>query len=251
MPIIEYTVRSIRDLLAVLPRVYGRPRRTVWFRGQENEGWPLLPSLLRPPDRSNNEMVYVKRFKQHASPFLDQVPQHEWEWLFLMQHYDVPTRLLDWSESALVGLWFSLVAPNRGADRKGALWCLYPNELNKISGLDMKPPHDIPCFGDDDVLDKYLPSRVIGVATADFNPVAVVAPRQFKRLYAQLGVFTLFHRNSTPIEELGNENHVRKIVIPIAAKPRLRRELDYLMVNELALFPELDKVGRRVNAIQP
>ena len=31
MSIVHYTVRSIRDLLTVLPRVYGRPRRTVWF----------------------------------------------------------------------------------------------------------------------------------------------------------------------------------------------------------------------------
>ena len=179
MPVVQYTVRSISDLLRVLPRVYGTPRKTVWFRGQENEAWKLLPSLVRPPDRSNNEMVYVKRFKQHASPFLDQVPSHEWEWLFLMQHYEVPTRLLDWSESALVGLWFALAEPKRKADRnkRGAVWCLYPNELNRISKLDMKPPHDIPCFGDDEVLNKYLPSRVIGVTTADFNPVAIVAPR--------------------------------------------------------------------------
>jgi hypothetical protein len=253
MPIVQYTVRSIGDLLRVLPRVYGTPRKTVWFRGQENEVWKLLPSLVRPPDRSNNEMVYVKRFKQHASPFLDQVPSDEWDWLFLMQHYEVPTRLLDWSESALVGLWFALAEPKRKADRnkRGVVWCLYPNELNRISKLDMKPPHDIPCFGDDEVLDKYLPSRVIGVTTADFNPVAIVAPRRFQRLYAQQGVFTLFHRNSTAIEELGTQTQVRKIVIPVNAKPRLRRELDYLMVNELALFPELGKVGRRVNEIEP
>jgi FRG domain len=253
MEIVKYTVRSISDLLKVLPRIYGTPSRTVWFRGQENEEWKLLPSLIRPPNRSVKEIVYLKRFKQHAAPFLEQVPLHEWDWLFLMQHYEVPTRLLDWSESALVGLYFALVEPKKtsGKNKPGAVWCLYPNELNMISKLDMNPPEDIPCFGDDVLLEKYLPSRVIGVTTADSNPVALVAPRQFKRLYAQQGVFTLFHRNATPIEQLGDQRHIRKIVIPVAAKARLRRELAYLRVDELALFPELDKVGRHVNEIQP
>ena len=253
MPIQKKSISSIGDLLRALPSVFGTPKRTVWFRGHSCEDWKLLPSLIRPPNRADDEIVFFKRFKQHAFPFLDRIPQYEWEWLFLMQHYGVPTRLLDWSESPLVGMYFALLEPSarRDKSKNAVLWCLYPNELNSISNLNLNPPYDIPCFGDDQVLESYLPSRVIGVQSAVYNPLAIIAPRQFKRLYAQQGVFTLFHRNQSAIEVLGNQSHIFKLVIPVAAKDNLRKELEYLMINQLALFPELEKVGRRVYEIQP
>jgi hypothetical protein len=198
-------------------------------------------------------MVLLKRFKQHGFPYLEQIPSEEWEWLFLMQHHGVPTRLLDWSESPLVGLYFALVEPKNKKDKKkdGALWCLHPTELNAISNVTLNPPHDIPAFGDDKVLEAYLPSRVIGVTSASNGPLAIIAPRQFRRLHAQQGVFTLFHRNTTPIEELGTQSHIFKIVIPEKSKAHIRQELDLLTVNELSLFPELDKVAQRISEFTP
>src|SRR5262249_39579679 len=161
----------------------GKPSRTVWFRGQRSADWPLLPSLLRPPNRSNTETILIKRFKQHAAPFLSSDRLEEWEWLFLMQHYGVPTRLLDWTESPLVALYFAVEESNDPTS--SAVWCVYPHELNKISNVNLSPPEDIPSFGHDEVLNAYLPSRVIGVTTAEQNPLAIIAPRRFRRLDAQ------------------------------------------------------------------
>lgn len=251
MSIQQHTISSISDLLKILPKVFGSPKKIVWFRGHACENWQLLPSIMRPPNKVDDEMVLMKRFKQHSFPFLERIPQTEWEWLFIMQHYGVQTRLLDLSESPLVGLYFALQTPRKPAEKRkdAALWCLYPNDLNNLANINMTTSFDIPCFGDDEELEKYLPSRVIGVTSATNNPLAIIAPRQFKRLYAQQGVFAIFHRNTTAIENLGNQSHVVKLVIPNSAKDTLRKELDYLMINELALFPELEKVGRRVYEI--
>jgi hypothetical protein len=196
-------------------------------------------------------MFLVKRFKQHAVPFLENGIREEWEWLFLMQHYGVSTRLLDFTESPLVGLYFALQEPSPNeAEATATLWCLYPAELNRIANIDMRHPHDFPSFGDDKELDKYLPTIVRDVPSDTGTPVAIIAPRHFKRLYAQQGVFILFHRDTTPIEDLSSKPPVVKIRILRRNKARLRRELEYLMVNELAMFPELEKVGKRIREIQ-
>ena len=92
MGIREYSISSLADLLERLPSLHVADK-TVWFRGHAEERWHLEPSLSR-RNKLNCEMQLIKRFKQDAIQFLDRVPDHEYEWIFLMQHYRVPTRLL-------------------------------------------------------------------------------------------------------------------------------------------------------------
>lgn len=244
--------RSIGVLLEKLGAVY-KNKSAVWFRGQAVAKWKLQPSIMRPPHSSDDEVVLLKKFKQNAVPLIDAVPTGEAEWLFLMQHHSVPTRLLDWTESPLVALYFAVAeakdAKHRNKD--AALWCLYPHVLNELAGIRMQPAHDIPSFGHEQYLDDYLPSRTAGITTASKYPVALIAPRPFRRLHVQQGVFTLFHRNLTPLEELkdektGKQQHIVKFLIPAAAKSKLRRELLLLQIDRLALFPELENVAARI-----
>jgi hypothetical protein len=247
---VEHDVCSISDLLDILPKIYGKPgkAKTVWFRGQANYQWHLEPSLSR-RGLVESELMLMKQFKQNAFQFLAVPPQSEFEWIFLMQHYAIPTRLLDWTENPLVALYFAVEDYGARTKQAAALWCLYPQELNKISGVVLAPADDIPAFGDEKELNDYLPSGV-RLGNSKKNPLAIIAARRFDRVYAQKGVFTIQHREVIRIEELKDSNgaqpHLVRIKIQRKHVGRLRRELALLGINKLTIFPQLDNVASQV-----
>ena len=245
-------VRSVAEYASVLARIRRR-RRILWFRGQNNVRWELVSSLARGRGREwfSAEAMLVKRFRQNALPLLSPQVRTEWDWLLLMQHHGVPTRLLDWTENALAGLFFATVSARGRVDvsrTDGCVWVLDPVALNREANLPTSG-NDIPTL-DVDVasLREYLPTAVAEAVSSGSDeyvrpPLAVLAQRMFARLVAQQGVFTLIHRDRTPIEHIRDGRYVGRILVPRAAKARLARELAEMGVTRLSLFPELDSVA--------
>jgi hypothetical protein len=237
----EVQLESIGELVEALK---GWPTEggPLWFRGQSNKKWGLVPSLFRYKKGIEGEGAIIKVFKQQSRPYLLEKPITEWEWLFLMQHHRLPTRLLDWSESPLVGLYFALAdrSKKRNSD-DAALWVLDPVALNKNAGHNRLFPKELLAFGADDVLDTFLPAQVNSKAPA--YPVAAIGPRNSARMVAQSGTFTIAHADPTPLEKLHGGSHVWRMIIPPGAKDHLRQELALLGVGEDTLFPDLDRVA--------
>lgn len=235
-------ITSIAELLSALKEV--TPSDGLrWYRGHANEAWKLIPSLARQAGGVAAEGPLLKRFKQNALTFLLRPPQTEWEWLFLMQHHGTPTRLLDWTENPLVALYFAVEPGNAaGTATDACVWSLDPISLNARAHFKTPIAADLPCLEVDEELDAYLPKSVAS-APYERTPVAALAMRQFSRVTAQSGVFTVTHREQTAIEAADEGIHVGRLVIPAAAKPGLASELRLLGVHRLSLFPDLDSVS--------
>lgn len=240
-------VKKIADLLRVLDEQLD-DGELVWFRGQSNVTWKLVPGLGRPGFQSLAEMALIKRFKQNAVPHLTNKPSSEWEWLFLMQHHRLKTRLLDWTESPLAGLFFAALENN---DKDGALWCIDPVALNRNANIHFDHSLEIPAFDHDDILDNYLPTILASETTSELPPIAAIASRNSPRIAAQLGTLTINHRLFVPIEEVGDKKHVWRLIIPAEAKKVILKELKHLRYSRLTLFPELDSVAEDAQEMLP
>lgn len=189
---IEREINSVEELIIALGIDLESYSGSTWYRGQADSDWPLLPGYMRLTS-SISERTLLAKFRQSAALLIDTAPKDSFDWLFLMQHFGVPTRLLDWSESPLVGLYFAVEGYALHTDSDAALWLLRPAELNKNAGIRSKEEADyIPSFEDDE-LKGYSVDSVYNNRVRDLFPVATIATGNNARIQAQLGVFTIHH----------------------------------------------------------
>src|SRR5689334_1540805 len=125
-------IESIEDLV-LLPKInHDLFGDLCWWRGQADKDWELCPRIYREPYNSKQryERDSLRWFKSRARVRHNEMPKVDsfFEWLSLAQHYRLPTRLLDWSESILVALFFAV---RENLDSDAALWCLNAALMNK------------------------------------------------------------------------------------------------------------------------
>lgn len=81
------------------------------WRGHANIDWKLQAEVFRPTSNGSpaNESTLLGYFMSHAERRYQRCPpgSDRVAWLMLARHYGLPTRLLDWSMSPLVALYFA------------------------------------------------------------------------------------------------------------------------------------------------
>lgn len=257
----------------------------AWYRGQ-SAAWPLVPGVFRPSDaekmiEDTKPWIVEQNTLSHflsRGPVLTTAPpgQNDYPaWLALAQHYRVPTRLLDWTRSPLVALFFAIAghparprthdheisaramalarAALRREDKRdraprarggpAVIWRLVPRRLNTGEAL----PEGLGDGGLPTLDHESVADRVKGAFSgtqADTSPMAVEPAVISLRHHVQLSGYTV-HCNPNALErEPGCDRWLRRYLIPARAVPGISRELRLLGVTWASLFPDLDHLAR-------
>lgn len=236
---------NLHNLPDVVAQVYQKFPTEVWWRGHAKEGWNLLPHVWRPEVgnlRTPEEHLHWERnisirFLQGARTRYEDWPENDYSvQLAMMQHYGLPTRLLDWTESPLFALYFA-VREHKHQD--GALWALNPAALNvsEFSTPDLLSPHKNPevkeLFKAPFDEENIAPEKNAAVATRQVNI----------RMTVQLSTFTI-HGSQKPLEKTNERNkYLLKYIVPAKEKDSIRHMLFEYGIREANLFPDLEHLA--------
>jgi FRG domain-containing protein len=238
------------------------------FRGQEDAGWGLKPSLERVLERfelpidelREYESLLLREFKRHFHRYSLYVPpdDDDAEWLTMMQHHGAPTRLLDWTYSFHVALFFAVESAK--AKSTCAIWAvdndflveIEKDEVRKKFSKEERRIYDGGGDKDPRILKKFL-----------YGDASIILPmnslRLNERLTIQQGAF-LFSQSLTEPFSMTFERLRKK-------KPDAFRKLEIVCSKELlvaalwalrsvnigrvSLFPGLDGFSQSFKNLPP
>ena len=265
------TANSVEELLKLL---YGRSEagRESFFRGHEDESFELTPSLMRKwpsgnwkylpvEDRLCNELLIA-----HYDEF--QADQFCFDRLVRMQHYGLPTRLLDISGNPLVALYFACAGKEETLDKPGEVISFsvaqdtikyYDSDtvsvLANLSKLTRQQKDAIdltsvtPPFNGTTSIQKLY--HHIKSEKGYFEPridpshlgsvLCVKAKRTNSRIKSQTGAFLLFGHEAKLPE--GGTEAIKIFRITVTDKREILKQLDSININATTVYPSIDQTA--------
>jgi hypothetical protein len=218
-------ISSVEDYINIVTTTFTCGHHV--FRGVTNKSYELIPTIGRLSKYSLEDEVelfsHFKRmtFNSGAGNFIN-----DWDVLARAQHHGLPTRLLDWSSSPLVALYFA-TRPSIGKqldikkiDTDCTVYVLHFCEYIDIS--DKKP--------------------------FEYENVGVFIPNHISpRITSQSGLFTI---QPVPTTKLDNKlsitlpEKITALKVSKSAANKIQNQLYRLGIREEMLFPDLDGISR-------
>ena len=228
----------------------------ILFRGQPVSDFVLIPSGLRPDHRG---IADVQMFR-----FVDAMQQvfgyDELTCIEVAQHFSLPTRMLDFSYSYTVGLFFACYdAKGRYGDCDGKVYVFNKSRYEWI--LKQLHKNSAEVVRSNEYLYKWLQHYVdksdtrMGDDGLDM-PIFVEATRQFDRLYSQRGLFLLWGRDEICLEKIFEKEGIDErdvfdtVVISAEHKKSILQELKEKHISQDSLFLNSEWIKELVSTIK-
>jgi hypothetical protein len=236
--------------------------RVLLYRGQSDKEYSLMPSVFRKGLlRKEHTLIHELLLKMPEG-----FSSNSFERLIKMQHYGLPTRVMDFSTNPLIALYFACLTDQ---DRDGEIVVLY-DYIERYDSREVLTLATLSEFQGAKAKDivEFLADRNIQYnyeAISDSSPelekvlnrqyIPVAAPLNNERIKRQHGVLVIFGfcgKGSKNIYQKGafdlksvvvadvGDGIDRSIIIPLGEKKQLLWELDAIGINESFLFPELE-----------
>lgn len=272
----EEHVDSVEDLVSELDKLIqeAQSANQRWiYRGQSRAAWGLEPTIERRVPKNSarvSESQLLWDFKRMATPLSDRAPHFDDtpSWLALMRHHGAPTRILDWTDSPYVALFFACDEGERqddDKDQKSSVWVLNATLIRdetekQIARIVPKRAEwktlDLSCQEHFDQVALYaFDDRTGGNPNKDEGLIAELPPRWANaRMAFQQGTFlincnhTLGFMQSLEIMMTGpspsSDSWVRKLVFPWTLREKIWNFLYDRNIHPFTLFPDLDGLAR-------
>jgi hypothetical protein len=281
------TVPDISTFIAEVTKYASSSAELKCYRGQQNAKWDAIPSLMR------TDLVGLERCEKRAIRDLMSVHPNEFsedktmfDRLVRMQHFGLPTRLMDVSVNPLIALYFATEDSSDHVNDDGKVVALsIPSEREKYFDSD-----SVACIAnlanmtaaEKDRIVKLRGSRELKTPTAVervrinddptiqrlhqfikeekahflpiihpidlFKPYYVHPKMSNRRILAQSGGFIIY--GLQPPRPINFKQRIIStyFVIPAKCKSIIRGSLNLLGINESTVYPELDRAAKRIKA---
>jgi hypothetical protein len=236
------TIAELSELVSSGGNFWDNKLTTVIYRGHGARSFQLKPKVGRataPPNSATgevNEELILELFRNQSVDRLSTPCADQWELLALGQHHGLPTRLLDWTRSPLVALYFAVFKEYEAFDKDGK-----PKEEDAeiIAWRCEKKSLE-----DQDKLleERGSPFRI--EETIRYVP-RIVTPR----LRVQKGLFTV-HHDPRNVYVPPSGDKVQRICVPYGKRKDLKKSLFHHGIDHSVLFPDLDGLTRHIEWCQ-